>query len=278
MSAGDCSARQFAEEADEVGVERPRRRGQHARRLRPRGLLERIVESGNVKPRLPRERAADLRKQLQHAQPREFVHRVLDEPQVRDHVLDVRLLEEPQPAADLERDVPAPQFELDLDRVPMAAIEDGDVVELPLLVEQMEDVLGDELRLDAPVMARRHGRLQPGRPHGAQFLGQPARVVRDAGVRQGQDLRHGPVVRLEPVLPRVRIALLEPQDVLETRAAETVDGLRIVPDDADVPVRRRQRVHDRALDRVRVLVLVHQDVLELVGQNAAGHPDAASGE
>ena len=187
---------------------------------------------------------------------------------MRDDVLDVRLFEEPQTAPDLERDVPAPQLELDFDRVPMAAVEDGDVVELPLLVKQVENVLGDELRLDAPVVAGRHGRLQPGRPHGAQFLGQPARVHGDAGVRKGQDLRHGPIVRLELVLPSVRISLLEPQDVLEIRAPETVDGLRVIADDADVPVRRSQRVYDRALDRVGVLVLIHQDVLELVGQNA----------
>ena len=48
------------------------------------------------------------------------------------------------------------------------------------------------------------------------------------------------------------------------RAAERVDGLRVVADDAQVPVLAGDEVDDVALQPVRVLVLVHEHVAPAV--------------
>ena len=52
------------------------------------------------------------------------------------------------------------------------------------------------------------------------------------------------------------------QDVVDSRRAEGVDRLRVVADDADARAIRLHRVHDLRLQRVRILILVDQHVLE----------------
>ena len=88
------------------------------------------------------------------------------------------------------------------------------------------------------------------------------RFARDRGVREIQDLPRRAVVRLQLVDRRVGKAEREGEDVLERRAAERVDRLRVVADDHHVPAHRGHRVDDVGLQLVRVLVLVDEDVAE----------------
>ena len=85
-----------------------------------------------------------------------------------------------------------------------------------------------------------------------------------------EDLRRRAVVHGEVEPPRVRVALLELEDVREVRAAERVDALRVVADDAEVPVLARDEVDDVALQPVRVLVLVDEHVPEARRRAARG--------
>ena len=126
-----------------------------------------------------RRRRPDARQQLQHAKAGDAVARVLDEAQQRQHVLDVRGIEEFQPAELDEGDVAAGQ--LDLQRAAMR----GRAEQHRLLLQQraflavrqhlLDDVAGlvglvahgDELRL-----ARRC-------PVGPEVLGEALRGKRD---------------------------------------------------------------------------------------------------
>ena len=61
-----------------------------------------------------------------------------------------------------------------------------------------------------------------------------------------------------------RIFLRKIEDVLHGRPAERVDGLAVVAHDHHVPLGLAHQPDDRRLEPVRVLVLVHQHVLELL--------------
>src|SRR5690606_3004397 len=98
---------------------------------------------------------------LEQSQPGQLIVRVLHNAEVAEDVLHVRLLEEPQAAPDVERDIATLEFELDLQRVPMAAIENRDIVQCPALIEQVQDVLRNEPRLREMVLAWDDGRLEP---------------------------------------------------------------------------------------------------------------------
>ncbi len=74
---------------------------------------------------------------------------------------------------------------------------------------------------------------------------------------------HGPVVLFErDHLRRRREALRKLQDVLHAGGAEGIDRLRIVADDTDAGACRFHGEQDLGLQRVRVLVLVDQHMIE----------------
>ena len=120
---------------------------------------------------------------------------------------------------------------------------------------------------------------------GPQVLLAPLRVALDDGVRRTEDVLRRAVVLLEQDRRGVRVVLLELDDVADRRAAERIDRLVGVTDDAQVGHRHalsRARValgidgfdaarrlltpgeftHEHVLRVVRVLVLVDEDVAE----------------
>ena len=171
------------------------------------------------------------------------------------------LLEEARSRADLVRDAAPGQLDLQLERLVVRAVEHRDVRQLLALVVPLEDPLADEARLVGDVGERDHGGHRPGVARGAQLLRKLPLVLRDGRVGEREDLRRGPIVAREPVRLRVRVALREAEDVLEGRAAERVDRLGVVADHGDVALRLRHPVDDLALQLVRVLVLVDEDVV-----------------
>ncbi len=70
------------------------------------------------------------------------------------HIFDVRLLEKPDAAGDLIRDAAARKLQLQLDRVIMRAVKDGDVVQINIFIAQLEDPLGNKLRLLRAIIER----------------------------------------------------------------------------------------------------------------------------
>ena len=92
----------------------------------------------------------------------------------------------------------------------------------------------------------------------------------DHRVRRGQDRSRRPVVLLEPDDPRPHVPLWEFQDVAHGGRAERIDRLGVVSHHGDVPRRTAQVRQDVGLQRVGVLVLVDQDVVEEPCQPAPG--------
>jgi hypothetical protein len=134
----------------------------------------------------------------------------------------------------------------------------------------LEEPLPDEARLLGDVRQRDDRGKGAGGPRRGQLLGELPKVVRDRRVGERQDLRRRSVVARQPVGRRAGIPLREAEDVLERRAAEGVDRLRVVADHGDVSSELPHPVHDLALELVGVLVLVHEHVLvgalELLGR------------
>lgn len=84
-------------------------------------------------------------------------------------------------------------------------------------------------------------------------------------VGEGEDLRGGAVVGLDPVDHGPRMAVGEGHDILKIGPAPRVDALGIVAYGHDAVV-GAHAVHDLRLERVRILILVDQDVPEAGGE------------
>ena len=80
----------------------------------------------------------------------------------------------------------------------------------------------------------------------------------------GHDGLRGAVVLLQLENACAGIGLGEVEDIVDVGPAEGVDALRIVAHHADVLVVLGQLEHDAVLGHIRVLILVHEDVAELL--------------
>ena len=129
----------------------------------------------------------------------------------------------------------------------------GDPGQLGLVGRKSAD-LGPRSR----VVARDQAFRRPRRDAGEPLVGGGSAGRQDA-VRQRQDLGRRAVVGLEPHDPRVRVALLEADQVVAGGAGERVDRLVLVADDREVLPPAEPRVEERRLERVRVLVLVDRE-------------------
>ena len=247
--------------------------GRHLRQhLRPAQVVHRPAAAPARQQRGPdrlRGGGPDPRGHLEAALQGQLVARVADEAQVGQHVLDVGGLEEAHAGADHEGDAAPGQLELDLHRVVVGPVEDGDLGERHPLVAQLQHPLRREGGLLEEVAAGHQRRQRPVGPHAGQLLLELLQVAGDGGVGQREDLRRGAVVDGQREAARRRVALLELEDVGEVGAAEAVDALGVVAHHAEVLVVRRQQVDDVALQPVGVLVLVDQQVAEALRQRPA---------
>ena len=97
-------------------------------------------------------------------------------------------------------------------------------------------------------------------PFRIAFLGDAAFVVGDDAVRGIDYGLSRAVIAFQADYLAIRVILLEIQDVLDLRAAESVDGLGIVSDHADIAVKHRQLPQNDILREVGVLILVHHNI------------------
>ena len=207
-------------------------------------------------------RAADAaRRQVDDALEGDVVVARLREAQVRQGVLDLGALEEPQAAVDAVRDSRRHQRLLEGAGLRVRAVEHGGRGERQPAALVLADAVDDEIRLvafvEGGVDADRFAALD----RGPELLAHAVGVLRDDGVRGGEDHGGRAVVLLQAEDRRVVLAA-EVLHVLDARAAPAVDGLVVVADDE-----RRAGLADElpdpvVLDAVRVLELVHQDVAE----------------
>ena len=129
----------------------------------------------------------------------------------------------------------------------MRPVEDGLILERDALLAQLEQPLGDELGLLVHVAQRHQGGQHACLAVRGELLGKLLLVVADRGIREREDLRRRAVVDRQLVLLAPGPPLGELEDVLEVRAAEPVDALRVVADHQEVLVLLGHRVDDVAL-------------------------------
>ena len=95
------------------------------------------------------------------------------------------------------------------------------------------------------------------------------RRARDHGVRHREDGFGRSVVLLQLDHAGPGKVLRKLEDVADHGRPKGVDGLRVVPDGHDLGAGSKAR-QDVGLERVRVLVFVHQDVVEQTGHPMHG--------
>ena len=83
-------------------------------------------------------------------------------------------------------------------------------------------------------------------------------------VGEPNDFCRTPIIVLQANNFRSGKVLLEIEDVFHLGTAPTVDGLIVIPHDADVVMRLDQRRDDLELHLVRILILVDLDLFELL--------------
>ena len=128
------------------------------------------------------------------------------------------------------------------------------------LVVQVENLRGSPPALFVVAVTAVHGNALPFTVRRPNDLFNLVFVVGDDAVGGIDDVLRRPVVLLEFVEGKIRVVLLEVEDVLDVGAAETVNRLGVVTDDTEVLTQGRELLDDEVLGEVGVLVLVHQDV------------------
>ena len=218
----------------------------------------------------------DAGQKMQQPEAGDAVARILDEPQQRQHVLDVRGVEELQAAELHERDVAPGQF--DLQRAAVARRPE----QHRLLLQQragfavLEDALDDAAGLVGLVAHRDKLRLGAGGPFGPEVLGEALLGQIDDAVGGGQDgLRRAVVAVERDDAGRRRELGREIEDVAHRGRPERVDRLRVVADHGEAAAAGLQRQQDRRLQPVGVLIFVDQHMVEaaadVVGQRRIAH-------
>ena len=189
------------------------------------------------------------------------------------HVLDLGPLEERVPGVDQVRQIPFPEGLLEGARLGIRPVQDGKILIFRVVrLHAGDDGRGDQKRLLRLGIGADQADLLALLPDRDTVLRNTRFILGYQRVGRIHNHAGGTVIPLQPEGFRLREVLLEIQDVLDPGTAEGVDGLRVVPDHADVPPGLAELLQDQVLGEVRVLVLVHEDVVETVrdGQERIG--------
>ena len=172
----------------------------------------------------------------------------------------MRSFEELQPSPLLIGNATIGQFNLEIGRQVPGAKEHGHFPERDALVVQFEQTIDDEACLLALVA---HGHQPWGFAAGAlgpELLGVSLATARDERVGGVEYRGHRPVVSLQRHDVRAGKLMRKVENVSNGRAAKRVDALGIIANHRDASV-RAERAQDARLERVRILVLVHQHMV-----------------
>ena len=160
-------------------------------------------------------------------------------------------------------DAPPPEVVLQHGRLAVGAVENHRVGPLvPRAADAVAQLAHHQLGLLAVGVGFQDADFLPFVARREAVLLHAARVVDDDRVGGVDDGARRAVVLLELEDLRIGVVVAEREDVLDFRAAERVDGLRVVAHDADLRVALREAADDDILRVVGVLVLVDQNVLE----------------
>ena len=128
------------------------------------------------------------------------------------------------------------------------------------LLHPLADPIHDEVRLVALVERGVQLDALAVLTAGPQRLAEPAGVVGDERVGRFQYRAGGAVVLLQLVEHRLRIIAAKLMQILDSRAAPTIDGLIVVADGEGKARGAREQREPFVLDGIGVLEFVHQDM------------------
>ena len=211
----------------------------------------------------PHRRLADPSSGETHDTQQRLVIAAVDrQTQVPQRVLDLLALVERRASVDTIRDIQFAQFPFDHPTLRVRAVQHGErlktFVFLPL------NKRSDTQRLRPIVHIRLQSQRLPRfflRVNGLLDLMDILVNQRVSGI---DDRLRRAVVTLQLKQLSLRINALKIENITDVGAAERVDTLRIVAHHADIVLRLGELLDQHKLDIVRILVLVHQDVLELL--------------
>src|SRR5450830_1310664 len=194
---------------------------------------------------------------------RKIVARVETKPEICENILHFLPFVEFQPTDNLIGDIRRKQRFLDDTRLAVHPINDRHVSRIRTTPNQGIDARGDE----AGLFLRRQSFEQTHwstcsvvRP---ELLRKTRPVAYHQGIRRVEDGLCRPVVLFKLDDRRTWIVLLEPENELAVSATECIYALIIVTDNRDVAVHLRKPLDQFILHFVHILVLVHQNMLEL---------------
>ena len=169
-----------------------------------------------------------------------------------------------QPAVDFVGNAAAEQALFDDAGLGVAAVEDGDFVQIPAFAFEGFGFVNDELGFFEVGKGGVVADFVTGFGVGAQVFAEAFVVVFDNGVGGGEDVADGAVVLFE-FDGRIDAELFHQcGHVADVRAAETVDALVVVADGKHCRVATRHEFEPGVLQLVGVLELVDQNVIEAV--------------
>ena len=116
------------------------------------------------------------------------------------------------------------------------------------------------------VEPRLRGRPRPERPQ--RFL-KLVRHILHHGVGHVENRRIGPVITLQLQNAATGPTVRELHDILKLRAAPRVNALEIIPHHHDVAVSGGDQIRKLGLQRVRILIFIHQNMQEVLLQERA---------
>ena len=202
-------------------------------------------------------------RRVEDAAERHLVPGIGDGAEVREHVSNLTPVEKARPADHRVGDPTIGQRSLEGAALGVGPVEDCDLAEADALVPVER---GDLARHERCLVAVVAGAVAPDpvtlAERAPQVLLLTEQVVAYNGVGGIEDRLAGPVVLIEHDHPGVGERPLELEQVAHLGTPEPVDALVGVADDTDVASGLPELYHQLVLREVRVLVLVHEDVLE----------------
>ena len=189
---------------------------------------------------------------------------VVDDAQIRQHVLHLGPVEELGAADDLIGHAVALEGILQGVGLGVHAVQHGVVLPVPPPAIVHHDLPHHIVGLVSLVEADLYGDHLPRSVLGPQGLALAAHVVADHGVGGVQNILGGAVVLLQPDGPGPGVLLFKAEDVLDVGPPEAIDALVVVAYHADVLPSPGQQAGQHILHVVGVLILVDEDIAELV--------------
>ena len=197
----------------------------------------------------------------QQSEPRQLVRRVVEQPNRSGKVLHMCGLHEPETPVLPVGDPASRELELDEVTVMSGAHQDSLVTQPHPLFMGVKDPVDDGTGLARRVVAPDQNRPATTRSRSLKRqadsgLGRPDQV------RQVQDGLNGPEIVLERDDGRPRQRARQVVQVPCVGAAEAVDGLRVITHDGEPTTIWSKRAYDLDLQRVDVLILVDEHMIE----------------